>query len=115
MRKIYILLFILFSVNGLKAQQSLNMELLAQWNNKTLQPIDGDQLWSDIMGYHDSTKNKEYAILFGNDSFYFFDITVPTMTKLVTTVDGYSKKSINRDVEIYQHYAYCVSERSGSL
>ena len=70
MRKIYILLFILFSINSLKAQQSLNMELLAQWNDTTLQPIDGDQLWSDIMGYHDATKNKEYAILFGNDIFY---------------------------------------------
>lgn len=115
MRKIYILLFILFSINGLKAQQSFNMELLAQWNNTTLQPIDGDQLWSDIMGYHDSTKNKEYAILFGNDSFYFFDITNPKTTKLIVKVDGFSKKSINRDVEIYQHYAYCVSERSGSL
>ena len=115
MRKIYILLFILLSVNGLKAQQSLNMELLAQWNDTTLQTIDGDQLWSDIMGYHDSIKNKEYAILFGNDSFYFFDITNPKTTKLIVTVDGYSKKSINRDVEIYQHYAYCVSERSGSL
>ena len=115
MRKIYILLFILFSINGLKAQQSLNMELLAQWNDTTLQTIDGDQLWSDIMGYHDSTKYKEYAILFGNDSFYFFDITNPKTTKLIVKVDGFSKKSINRDVEIYQHYAYCVSERSGSL
>ena len=115
MRKIYILLYILFSINGLKAQQSLNMELLAQWNDTTLQTIDGDQLWSDIMGYHDSTKNKEYAILFGNDSFYFFDITNPKTTKLIVKVDGFSKKSINRDVEIYQHYAYCVSERSGSL
>ena len=62
MRKIYILFFILFSINGLKAQQSLNMELLAQWNDTTLQTIDGDQLWSDIMGYHDSTTNKEYAL-----------------------------------------------------
>ncbi len=115
MRKIYILLYILFSINGLKAQQSLNMELLAQWNDTNLQTIDGDQLWSDIMGYHDSTKNKEYAILFGNDSFYFFDITNPKTTKLIVKVDGFSKKSINRDVEIYQHYAYCVSERSGSL
>lgn len=115
MRKIYILLYILFSINGLKAQQSLNMELLAQWNDTNLQTIDGDQLWSDIMGYHDSTKNKEYAILFGNDSFYFFDITNPKITKLIVKVDGFSKKSINRDVEIYQHYAYCVSERSGSL
>ena len=115
MRKIYILLFILFSINELKAQQSLNMELLSQWNDTTLQPIDGDQLWSDIMGYHDSIKNKEYAILFGNDSFYFFDISNPKTIKLLLTVDGYSKKSVNRDVEIYQHYAYCVSERSGSL
>jgi len=115
MRKIYLILFILFSINGLKAQQSLNMELLAQWNNTTLPKIDGDQLWSDIMGYHDSVTNKEYAILFGNDSLYFFDITVPTMTKLVATIDGYSTKSINRDAEIYQHYAYCVSERSSSL
>lgn len=115
MRKIYLILFILFSINGLKAQQSFNMELLAQWNNTTLPKIDGDQLWSDIMGYHDSVTNKEYAILFGNDSLYFFDITNPTMTKLVATIDGYSTKSINRDAEIYQHYAYCVSERSGSL
>jgi choice-of-anchor B domain-containing protein len=91
------------------------MELLAQWNNANLPKIDGDQLWSDIGGYHDSTNNKEYAILLGNDSFYFFDITEPTLTKLVATYDGFSTKSINRDVEIYGHYAYFVSERSGSL
>lgn len=115
MRKLYILVLIIFSVFTLKAQQSMNMDLLAQWNNTSLPKIDGDQLWSDIGGYYDSTNKKEYAILLGNDSFYFFDITEPTQTKLVTVFNGYSTKSINRDVEVYGHYAYFVSERSGSL
>ncbi|MFA9212788.1 MAG: choice-of-anchor B family protein [Candidatus Methylacidiphilales bacterium] len=115
MHKLYILVLSLFSVFTLKAQQSMNMDLLAQWNNTSLPKIDGDQLWSDIGGYYDSTNKKEYAILLGNDSFYFFDITVPTSIKLVSVKDGYSTKSINRDVEVYGHYAYFVSERSGSL
>ncbi len=115
MRKLYILILTIFSVFTLKAQQSMNMDLLAQWNNTSLPKIDGDQLWSDIGGYYDSTNKKEYAILLGNDSFYFFDITEPTQTKLVTVFNGYSTKSINRDVEVYGHYAYFVSERSGSL
>jgi choice-of-anchor B domain-containing protein len=99
----------------MKAQQSENMELLANWNDTTLTTIDGDQKWSDIMGYYDSINKKEYAIMMGNDSFYFFDITNPTQTKLVWKADAYSKKSINRDVEIYDHYAYCVAEKSGTL
>lgn len=115
MRKIHLILFVLLSIKSIKAQQSMNMDLLAQWNNTSLPKIDGDQLWSDIGGYYDSTNKKEYAILLGNDSFYFFDITEPTQTKLVTVFNGYSTKSINRDVEVYGHYAYFVSERSGSL
>jgi hypothetical protein len=115
MHKLYILVFFLFSVFTINAQQSKNMELLAKWNNTSLPKIDGDQLWSDIGGYYDSINKNEYAILLGNDSFYFFDITEPTQTKLVTVFNGYSTKSINRDVEVYGHYAYFVSERSGSL
>jgi len=115
MHKLYILVFFLFTVFTINAQQSMNMELLAKWNNTSLPKIDGDQLWSDIGGYYDSINKKEYAILLGNDSFYFFDITEPTQTKLVTVFNGYSTKSINRDVEVCGHYAYFVSERSGSL
>ena len=115
MRHFYLLLCCFFGMNSIHAQQSMNMELLAQWNNTSLTTVDGDQLWNDIGGYYDSVSKKEYAILLGNDSFYFFDVTKPTLTKLVATFDGYSKRSINRDVEIYDHYAYFVSERSGSL
>jgi choice-of-anchor B domain-containing protein len=115
MKKIIVLLLFLNFISNVKGQQSMNMELLANWNDTTLPKIDGDQLWSDIGGYYDSINKKEYAILLGNDSFYFFDITEPTQTKLVTVFNGYSTKSINRDVEVYGHYAYFVSERSGSL
>jgi choice-of-anchor B domain-containing protein len=115
MKKIIVLILFLNFISNVKGQQSMNMELLANWNDTTLPKIDGDQLWSDIGGYYDSINKKEYAILLGNDSFYFFDITEPTQTKLVTVFNGYSTKSINRDVEVYGHYAYFVSERSGSL
>lgn len=115
MKKIIVLILFLNFISDVKGQQSMNMELLANWNDTTLPKIDGDQLWSDIGGYYGSINKKEYAILLGNDSFYFFDITEPTQTKLVTVFNGYSTKSINRDVEVYGHYAYFVSERSGSL
>ncbi len=115
MKKIIVLILLLNFISNVKGQQSMNMELLANWNDTTLPKIDGDQLWSDIGGYYDSINKKEYAILLGNDSFYFFDITEPSQTKLVTVFNGYSTKSINRDVEVYGHYAYFVSERSGSL
>lgn len=115
MKKIFIVFFLFIIESNVKSQQSMNMELLANWNDTTLEKIDGDQLWSDIIGYYDSINKKEFAIMMGNDSIYFFDITNPRLIKLVAVKDGFSKKSINRDVEIYSHYAYCTSERSGSL
>ncbi|MES2727290.1 MAG: choice-of-anchor B family protein [Bacteroidota bacterium] len=115
MKKIFLLSFLLYCIQTISAQQAMNMRLLSHWNDKSLVPIDGDQLWSDIGGYYDSIKQKEYAVMLGNDSLYFFDMTNPTQLKLVAKLDGYSTKSINRDVEFYSHYAYFSAQRSGSL
>lgn len=115
MKKLLLLSIFSYIIQYSQAQQAMNMRLLGHWNDTSLSTIDGDQLWSDIGGYYDSTNQKEYAIMLGNDSLYFFDISNPAQIKLVDEKDGFSTKSINRDVEIYGHYAYFNSQRSGSL
>lgn len=94
------------------------MTLLAKWNNPNLPRVDGDQIWNDVMGWHDSLNNKEYIITGSGDSIYFFDITDPTQIILCDVEKGRAVGAVNRDFEVYQHYVYCVSDRSttpGSL
>ncbi len=114
MRTLTALAFTLLSF-FVHAQQYKNVRLLSHWDNDNLPKIDGDQVWSDLMAWHDSLKQKEYIIAGGNDSLYFFDISNPEQIRLVDVEEGHSRYAINRDIETYLHYAYCVSDRTSPL
>jgi choice-of-anchor B domain-containing protein len=117
MRKLIVIL-LLTACYYSNAQQAFNISLLAHWNDSTLNRCDDDQIWSDLTGWHDTTKNREYIIAGSCDSLYFFDITDPTKIIKCDVEEGHSRNAVNRDFETYGHYVYCVSDRTsppGSL
>ncbi len=113
--KIFFLFFINCCFVANAQQQALNIQLLAHWNDSTLNRCDDDQIWNDLTGWKDTIKNREYLIAGSCDSIYFFDITNPTKMIKVDVEDGHSRNSINRDYDTYGHYVYCVSDRSSPI
>jgi choice-of-anchor B domain-containing protein len=114
----YCLIFNLFSSIFAYAQYgAYNFTFLGKWNNPNMPKSSINQQWSDLTGYYDSINKREYVIAGGVDSIYFFDVTDPTNIKLCDVEDGKSKRMINRDMECFSHYVYCVSDNGepGSL
>jgi choice-of-anchor B domain-containing protein len=115
--KLHLICLLLFiTVAGrMRAQNALHMDLLARYDNDSLNVVDGDQVWNDLTGWADSSGH-EYIIAGSTDSIYFFDITNPNTIILRDVEEGRSRNVINRDYATYQHYVYCVSDiSSGSL
>ncbi len=100
------------------AQISYNTTLLGQWHNDSLPPSGSiaGQRFNELWGYFDSAKTKEYIIMGGLDSTYFFDVTNPSKIILCDVEAGRSKHCTNRDYQTYSHYAYAVNDQNaGSL
>lgn len=113
------LLSILFLLSASAIGQiSYNTTLLGQWSNDSL-PVLGNpagQRFNELWGYYDSVKAKEYIIMGGLDSIYFFDVTNPSKIKLCDVEAGRAKNCINRDFQTYSHYGYAVNDQNaGSL
>lgn len=112
MFKKFLLLFFPLVQFASAQNDHFNLTLLSHWNDTTLTHVDGDQIWSDIQGWKDTVKNREYLIAGSSDSLYFFDITNPTQMILCDVEFGHSRNAINRDYDTYSHYIYCVSDRT---
>jgi choice-of-anchor B domain-containing protein len=113
MRILFLLLltpFVLIAQND-----HFNITQLSHYNDTNIQPVDGDQIWSDVIGWKDTLKNREYMIAGSTDSLYFFDLTIPTQLVKCDVETGRSRNAINRDYEIYDHYVYCVSDKTSPL
>jgi choice-of-anchor B domain-containing protein len=110
-----IFLWLLNLMVNLPVFSQMNLTLLSHWNNPNLPKVDGDQIWNDVMGWHDTIHNREYIIAGTTDSFYFFDITQPSQIKLCDVKPGRAKNAVNRDYNTYSHYVYCVSDRSSPV
>ncbi len=114
----FLLLLLVWQATTSFAQLSYNTLLVGRWSNDSLPALgnpDG-QRFNELWGYYDSAKYKEYIIMGGLDSTYFFDVTNPAKIKLCDVEAGVSKKCINRDYQTYSHYAYAVNDQySGSL
>ncbi|MCU0423800.1 MAG: choice-of-anchor B family protein [Bacteroidia bacterium] len=115
MNKYLIFLLTLLVNSQLNAQGRLNMQLLAHYQHDS---AFGEFYWNDIMGWYDSTNNKEYMIAGTRDSIFFFDISSPSTIKKVAAFWGQNTGCINRDYYPYQHYMYTTSDQcegSGKL
>lgn len=114
MRKLLCLLTLAaFALLQANAQQAYKMRLLDNWNNPNLatNPDMEDQIWNELTGWVDTATGKEFIIMGSIDSIYFFDVTDPTNIKLCDVEWGINR-AINRDVEVYGHYLYAVSDNS---
>ncbi len=68
----------------------------------------GSTAYSGCWGWYQSSKNKEYALVQGQNGYlYFIDVTIPTAPVACDSVFG--KPNINREVKTYQNYCYSVS------
>ncbi len=92
----------------LNAQTANNTELLGH-----IDPIPNGSTkhYSDIWGYTDPNGG-EYALIDGYSGVYIINITDASNPVVVTFINGPS--SIWRDIKVYDHYAYFVSENGNS-
>ena len=67
---------------------------------------------NDCWGYV-SPSGREYAIIGTNRGTGFVEITNPTCPNLIAFIDGPVK--LWRDIKVFQHYAYAVSEGGGGI
>lgn len=109
----YSLLLIVVSLFSY-AQQAYRFELSGHWNDTNLAsqitPFSNErQIWSDLIGWTDSSTGKEFVIMGSIDSIYFFDVSNPSSIKKCDVRWG-RNRVINRDFEVYSHYVYCVSD-----
>ncbi len=65
---------------------------------------------NDIWGWTDPESNKEYAIMGMDTKTSFVDVTDPANPIHVADIKTRTLKSIWRDIKVYEHYAFIVSE-----
>lgn len=107
-------LLLCYSASFLFAQNALRYELAGKWNDTALAsqstPFSNTrQIWNDLMGWTHPISQKEFIIIGSIDSIYFFDVSDPNQIKKCGVFWG-KNRVINRDIEVYQNYAYCVSD-----
>ncbi len=111
MKRILLSLLALFTfITSASAQQSLNMNLLSNWDDPSL-PSGWTGQYNDIWGYVDG-QGREYAIMGVMLGTYFFDVTDPTNPVVVDYVASKDQFSlgVHRDYKTYQHYCYAVAD-----
>jgi len=102
------LLFLSLLSTPIFNQVSQNMTLLA---NKNDHPPSGGSLYSALWGYR-APNNREYAILGCRNGTAFYDVTDSLNIHEVDFIPGLNNNW--REMKTYSHYAYIVSELTGS-
>lgn len=101
------LLLMLVSLS-LGAQNAKNMKLYAHWNDTA---VAGITAWNDLSGWQNPATGKEYIITGNMAKIYFFEIGPDTLYKC--DAEWPFNFTLHRDYEVYDHYAYCVSDAFG--
>lgn len=102
MPKILFTIILLFSV---QTHSQVNVELLNHYNPH---PSDG---YNDIWGYVDGSGN-EYALLGVQTGTSIIDLSNPSNPQEVEFIPG--PVSVWRDIKVHEHYAYIVTEQTGT-
>ena len=115
MNKIILSLTLVLTFCFAKAQvtyPSSNINLIGFINPETVAGTDAIK-YSGCWGYNQTSKNKEYAIVGSSTGTYFIDITAPATPTVCDYVKGaHTSPCIWREVNVYQNYAYVVSDDS---
>jgi choice-of-anchor B domain-containing protein len=102
------LTFFTFKAQG--PYPSSNINLIGFINPETVSA--SGVKYSGCWGYNQTSKNKEYAVVGSSRGTYFIDITAPATPTVCDYVAGTSSPGVWREVNIYQNYAYVVSDNS---
>lgn len=105
------LLFSSFFTNKLHAQDSLNMRMVYNWQDTTIpKAVVVRNIYNEIWGWYDATKQREYAIIGSSIGTHFFDVTNPSKIDLVDFVPGRAGEVIHRDYKNKGQYLYAVAD-----
>ncbi|MEO0732149.1 MAG: choice-of-anchor B family protein [Bacteroidota bacterium] len=87
--------------------QSFNMNLLGTWHDPSLHF--SFNRYSDVWGY--AADGREYALLGSQAFVHILDVTDPANITELHRLNAYvDSRTVWRDIKIYDHYAYCVSD-----
>ncbi len=86
------------------------VDLLAHLDLAALDAGSGNSLW----GYVDAEAGKEYALMGLDNGVAFVDVSDPAAPVFVGKLPPHTENSTWRDVRVYDHYAFVVSEAPGS-
>jgi choice-of-anchor B domain-containing protein len=112
MKKLHLVLLALGLAHALSAQTSLNMTLLANWDDPTLPVASPGNLNLQYSGCWGLAVNgHEYAILGGASDVLVFDVTDPTAPELREKFEG-SQITVWREFKSYKNRVYCVSDNT---
>lgn len=107
----YLVLLLFFFPSGIgNAQDSLNMTLLARWDDDTLPlgaPGNLNLQYNSVWGL--VVNGKEIAVLGGSRHVFFFDVTEPTHPQLIAKFAG-TKNIVSREFKSYKNRVYAVSD-----
>ena len=112
MKKVLVLCFLfLVQVNFAQTYSSDKIALLSHLNpnNGTVTPGWAGNHYSGCWGWHQTSSNREYAIIGASNGTYFIDVTVPTSPTVCAFVPG-REGSTWREMKTYQNYCYIVSD-----
>lgn len=117
MKKIITLNILLFCLSlTIKSQTypSLNVNLLSHLDpEKDATDSDGRK-YSGCWGWHQPSKNKEYALVGTSSKTYFIDVTNPSSPIICDSVKAIRNGCTWRELKTYQNYCYIVSDDSPS-
>lgn len=113
------LLLLCFVCTSVFASPTMNVNVSTSDNAKLESALDLKQgavsakKGNDIWGWTDPEKNKEYVIMGLDSKTSFVDVTDPKNPIHLADLKTATISSAWRDVKIYKHYAYIVSEAWG--
>jgi choice-of-anchor B domain-containing protein len=114
MRFIFIILFSLFT-HGVRSQNSLNMNLLYQWDDPSLvSSFAHDNTYNEVWGY--AKNGREYAIIGSTAGTHIFDISDINNVDTVDFIPGRLQGGavVHRDYDTYKDYLYIVCDEGAS-
>lgn len=114
MRKLFLLFpvaLFLQSFQFSQAQDSLNMRKVFHWHDETIpKAVVVRNIYNEIWGWYDSTKQREYAIIGSSIGTHFFDVTDPQNAQLVDFVPGRRDEVIHRDYKNKGKYLFAAAD-----
>ncbi len=109
-RIFFIILVLSFTKIEAQVYASQNVNLLAHLTPETDTTGSDGRKYSGCWGWHQASKNKEYAIVGTSSKTYFIDVTTPTSPVIVDSVMARRTGCTWREIKNYQNYCYIVSD-----